>query len=83
MDEAANDSDIDEPVVVYSSPNEAEAEIVKNALTAEGIRCSLAGKSQGGFAGLFAVNILVRAWDEDRARQVIGRHRPRESGFLQ
>jgi hypothetical protein len=67
MDEPANDSDIDEPVVVYSTANLAEAEIIKNALSAEGIRCGLVGENQGGFTGLFAVKILVRAWDEERA----------------
>jgi hypothetical protein len=57
MDEPAKDSEIDEPVAVYSTPNLAEAEIAKNALTAEGIRCGLVGETQGGFTGLFAVQV--------------------------
>lgn len=66
--------DTHEPVVVYSTTNLSEAEVVKNALTAEGIRCGLDAENQGGFAGLFAVKVLVRAWDEERARQVIAQH---------
>lgn len=66
--------DVNEPVAVYTTTNLAEAEIVKNALAAEGIRCGLDAETQGGFAGLFAVKVLVRAWDEERARQVIAQH---------
>lgn len=71
---AARAPDAGEPVVVYSTTNLAEAEIVKNALAAEGIRCGLDAETQGGFAGLFAIKVLVRAWDEERARQVIVEH---------
>ncbi|HEX7450003.1 MAG TPA: site-2 protease family protein [Pirellulales bacterium] len=66
--------DANGPVVVYSTTSLSEAEVVKNALTAEGIRCGLDAENQGGFAGLFAVKVLVRAWDEERARQVIAHH---------
>ncbi|MGH7137335.1 MAG: site-2 protease family protein [Pirellulales bacterium] len=74
--EAENGSapDVNEPVVVYSTTNLAEAEIVKNALAAEGIGCGLGGESQGGFTGIFSVKVLVRAWDEERSRQVIAQH---------
>ncbi|HEX5442613.1 MAG TPA: site-2 protease family protein [Pirellulales bacterium] len=66
--------DADRPVVAYATTNLSEAEIVKNALMAEGIRCSLDAENQGGFAGVLAVKVLVRAWDEERARNVIDQH---------
>ena len=64
-------ADPDEPVAVYSTTNLAEAELVKSALAAEGIRCGLDGENQGGFTGIFSVEVFVRAWDQERARQVI------------
>lgn len=66
--------DENEPVVVQTTNNLAEAEVLKNALEAEGIKCQLAGENQGGFSGVFDVRILVRAWDEERARQVLASH---------
>ena len=36
--------------------------------------CGLSGKTQGGFGGIFAVEVFVRAWDEERAKQVIAEH---------
>ena len=66
--------DVNEPVVVYTTNNLAEAEIVKNVLEGEGIKCELGGENQGSFAGVIGVRILVRAWDEERARQVLGSH---------
>jgi Zn-dependent protease/CBS domain-containing protein len=67
-------ADVNGPVAVYTTTNLAEAEIVKNAIQNEGIQCGLDAENQGGFAGIFAVKVLVRAWDEERARQVLARH---------
>ena len=66
--------DANEPVVVYTTNNLAEAEILKNVLEGEGIRCELDGENQGGFAGVIGVRILVRPWDEERARQALASH---------
>ena len=66
--------DVNEPVVVYTTNNLAEAEILKNVLEAEGINCDLDGENQGGFAGVIGVRILVRAWDVERARQALASH---------
>ena len=63
-----------DPVVLQTANNLADAEIVKNALEEKGIRCELDGDNQGSFTGLLAVRILVRAGDEERARKVIGSH---------
>ena len=64
----------DQPVVIHATNNLGEAEILKGVLEGEGIKCELEGENQGGFAGIFAVKILVRAWDEERARQVLACH---------
>ena len=63
-------------VTVYTLSNPLKAEIIKNALEEEGIRCRLDGSQQAGEAGLtaFEVGILVRAGDADRARKLIMRH---------
>ena len=66
--------DTNEPVVVQTTNNPTEAEILKNVLESEGIKCELEGENQGGFAGVLGVRILVRAWDEERARRVLDAH---------
>ena len=66
--------DANEPVVIYTTNNLAEAEIIENMLEGEGIKCELGGENQGSFAGLFDVRVLVRAWDEERARQMLTLH---------
>ena len=66
--------DVNEPVVVYTTNNLVEAEILKNVLEGEGIKCELDGENQGSFAGVLGVRLLVRAWDEERARQALASH---------
>jgi hypothetical protein len=61
-------------IEVYSVKNLATAEIVKNALEAEGIACRLDNESQAGLTGIFDIKVLVRAADEDRARELIATH---------
>jgi hypothetical protein len=75
--------DNNEPVTVYTTNNAAEAEIVKNLLEAEGVRAEIAGESQGSFTGVLGVNVLVRAWDEKRARHVLALHGHRHRGHAQ
>lgn len=72
--------DANEPVEVYTTNHLAEAEVLKNALDSEGIACELDGENQGGFSGVFDVRILVRAWDEERARKVLAAHAARRGG---
>ena len=71
--------DANEPVVVHTTNSLSEAEILKNVLEGEGIECELDGENQGGFAGVLDVRILVRAWDEERARQVLASHAHRHA----
>ena len=61
-------------VDVYTLKNPAMAEIIKNALEAEGIPCRLDNKSQAGLTGIFDIQVLVRAADADRARELIQTH---------
>jgi hypothetical protein len=72
--------DANEPVVLCTTTNPTEAEFLKNLLEGEGVKCQLEGENQGSFAGLFDVRVLVRAWDEDRARQVLALHAPHHKG---
>ena len=69
--------DANEPVVIFTTNNSVEAEILQNALEAEGIKCELGGENQGSFVGALGVNILVRARDETHARQVLSSHAQR------
>ncbi len=59
---------------VYTLTDPNKAEIIKNALVSEGIVCELGGEHQAGFAGMFEINVLVRAMDADRARKIIASH---------
>jgi Putative prokaryotic signal transducing protein len=63
-----------EPVEVYASTTLTDAEIVKNYLEGEGITCELEGENQAALSGLLTVRVLVRAWDEERARRVLASH---------
>jgi hypothetical protein len=63
--------DANEPVVIHTTNNLGEAEILKGVLESEGIQCELDGENQGSFAGIFAVKILVRSQDEEQARQIL------------
>jgi hypothetical protein len=66
--------DFDELVPVYSVKEAVEAEIVKNALHAEGIRASIENENQAGLTGIFDIRILVPAVDHDRARRILEAH---------
>jgi hypothetical protein len=65
-------------VTVYTLTDPVEAEVVRNALHAEGIRCFLAGIHQADL-GLraFEIEVQVPAADGDRARRIIQSHEAR------
>ena len=46
-------------VTVYTVNNAAEAEMIRAALEAEGIRCMIGGEGQAGLAGVLSIDILV------------------------
>ena len=71
--------DPNELVTVYTVSNNIEAEIVKNALNSEGIKCFVEGGNQAGEAGLVGIPIRLEcpASDADRARKFLEQHRGR------
>lgn len=65
-----------EPVPIYTTYEAAQAEIIKNALQAEGINCQIEGENQGGFAGALLIRLLVPAKDAVQARAILEAHEP-------
>jgi hypothetical protein len=63
-----------ELVTVYTLADSVKAEIIKNALDAEGIHCFLEGANQAG--GLSGVNIKVQVPEDDveHAREILAEH---------
>ena len=72
--------DAKELVTVYTVANPVEAQIIKNALAAEGIRAFVEGGNQAAKAGLIGIpiHIEVAAIDAARARKFIEHHRHRQ-----
>jgi len=73
----------DELVTVETVSNPVEAQIIRNALNAEGIACEIGNQNQAAFTGIGAleIEILTRAADADRARKILReqeRHRDKE-----
>ncbi len=65
----------DKLVSVFRTPKSFQAEIVRNALIAEGIDCEVVGDHQGGYSGVLnEVRLLVRAEDVQRAKTFIEEH---------
>jgi hypothetical protein len=62
-------------VVVFTTNDVYEAEILRNELHAAGIACELDGESQGGFTEIVETKLLVHAWDADRAERLIHERR--------
>jgi hypothetical protein len=63
-------------VAVYTVANPVKAEIIKNALAEEGIRCFIEGENQAGEAGLIgiAIRLFVPADVAERAAKFIEQH---------
>lgn len=66
----------DELVVVYTLSDPIKAEIIKNALAVEGIRCFLDGMNQmvGPGVPVFTIHVQVAPEDAERAAQFIRQH---------
>jgi hypothetical protein len=62
------------PVAAYRDT--AQADIVRNALEAEGIRATVEGPHQGGLPGALEARVFVQAADAERARAFIQEHEP-------
>jgi hypothetical protein len=67
-----------ELVTVYTVTDPNVGEVIATALRRQGIQCHLSGESQGGFSGLgmMEIELMVRAADADRAREIIEAHEP-------
>jgi Putative prokaryotic signal transducing protein len=63
-------------VPVYSAADPITAEIIKNMLDAEGIRCFIDGENQAQLTGLttMEIKILVEPERADEARKLIEEH---------
>jgi hypothetical protein len=63
-------------VTIYTLANPVTAEIIKNALQSEGIRCFLDGINQAAEPGLIGleIKVLVAPSDADRARKLVESH---------
>jgi hypothetical protein len=48
-----------------------EAELIRNALKSVGIACEIGGESQGGFAGVLQIDVLIHESDADEARKYL------------
>ena len=70
----------DDLMSVYSAKNASEAEILRNALHSEGIKCEISGENQAGLAGIdsLEIQLLVRSEDFDRAHTFLERHQHRQ-----
>ena len=66
--------DQQELVPIYTAQDSVQAEILKNALEAEGIPASIEGEHQGGFSGVLLIRLFVREQDAARARAFIEDH---------
>jgi hypothetical protein len=67
-------------VTVYTLNDPVQAEIIRGALQAEGIRCFLDGLNAAELAGIgaFGINVQVPAGAADRAQRFIEAHEPRQ-----
>ena len=68
--------DKNELLSVYSTDDPTDAEILRNALHTEGIKCEIDGENQAGLTGLgvMEIKLLVRAEDFDRAKSYVEKH---------
>ena len=61
-----------EELVTIGTVNTAtEAEIIRGALQDAGFACEISGENQGGFAGILAIDILVKAEQAGAAREYL------------
>ena len=61
----------DDLVPIWSGKTAVDAEVVKNFLTAAGIKSVAEGENQGGFAATLPIRVFVRAWDADHAKKLL------------
>jgi hypothetical protein len=74
----AHPGDPHELVTVYTVQEPTLAELLRNELAAEGVRCEVSGENQAGLTGLLRIDLLVQAMDADRARQILAEFERRQ-----
>jgi hypothetical protein len=74
----AHPGDPHELVTVYTVQEPTLAELLRQELAAEGIRCEISGENQAGLSGLLRIDLLVQAMDADRARQLLAEFEKRQ-----
>ena len=77
--ETAHTGDPHELVRVYTVQEPTLAELLRQELAAEGIRCEISGENQAGLAGLLEIELFVQAVDADRARELLTLFERRQS----
>jgi len=68
-----------ELVRVYSVHEPTLAELLRQELVAQGIRCEISGENQAGLTGVLNVDLLVQATDVDRARELLAELEARQA----
>lgn len=63
--------DREDLVSICTVTNPTEAEIIRNALQSAGIPAEIGGESQGGFVGVWEINILTHLDDAAKARKYL------------
>jgi hypothetical protein len=74
----AHTGDPHELVTVYTVQEPTLAELLRQELAAEGIRCEISGENQAGLTGLLRIDLLVQAMDADRARRLLSEFEQRQ-----
>jgi hypothetical protein len=77
--ESAHTGDPHELVRVYTVQEPTLAELLRQELAAEGIRCEISGENQAGLTGLLKIELHVQAADADRARALLAEFEQRQA----
>ena len=72
--------DQNELLTLYTTNDANEAEVIRGAIQAEGMKCEIVGEGQAGLAGLdtMEIKVVVRAEDYDRAKAFLDEHHRKE-----
>ena len=63
--------DPNELTTIFTTGDPNLAQMIVNELKSEGIDAAVSGENQAGLSGILDVEVLVRAWDADRAKKVL------------
>jgi hypothetical protein len=66
-----------ELVTVYTVNEPTLAELLRQELASDGIRCEISGENQAGLAGILKIDLLVQSADACRAREFLAEYEER------